>query len=118
MISDQIGLIIKRDDDDASHAILPPNLTMMKVHIGRLVTIAWYCIIHRFLHVHGVSGEEEDEKIRPSSDWLDAFYSDMDNVLVEATLTPSISDLSDLPIFIPSNNTGEHDDELPANTTK
>ena len=90
----------------------------MKVHIGRLVTIAGYCIIHRFLHVRGVSGEEEDEKIRPRSDWLDALYSDKDNVLVEATLTPSISDLPDLPIFIPSNNTGGHDDGLPANTTK
>jgi hypothetical protein len=93
----------------------------MKINIGRLITVAWYC---QHLLVRGVYGrgeEEEGEKIRPTSDWLDEFYSNPENAIVEGHLTPRASDLPQY-VYVPSNSTDlpitrppeEDADELPA----
>jgi hypothetical protein len=74
----------------------------MRLLFGRLFAMAWYC--QHLLVLRGVSGrgeeEEEKDQLRPTSEWLNDFYSNIDNVLVEGHLTPSVADLPDLPLFL------------------
>jgi hypothetical protein len=83
---------------------------IMKLHFRHL-TLAWYSCHHLLFLTSNVAGrgeeEEDDEQVlRPSSEWLEAFYSNVDNVLIAASLTPAASDLPDLPEdYIPPQTT-------------
>jgi hypothetical protein len=90
----------------------------MKLYLfGRLFMTAWYC---QHLLVGGVSagGDEEEQekaKLRRSAVWLDAFYSNIDNVLTHPTLTVKASDVPDLPAYVPSPSNSTQDEPRPIN---
>jgi hypothetical protein len=95
----------------------------MKLLFGRLLATAWYCqhLLVVLRVVSGRGGEEDDEEdqlLRPTAEWLNDFYSDIDNVLVEGHLTPSVSDLPDLPVFLSRPTRNDADESKPATTTR
>jgi hypothetical protein len=53
--------------------------------------------------------KEKKKKRTLSSSWLDEFYSNMDNIKIEGTLTPSVSDLNTIQYYSRKGRAPHHD---------